>query len=615
MSPSPFMQKTFFLLALLWITMQASAADILIEAEAFTNNGGWQVDQQFMDLMGSPYLIAHGLGHPVADATTPVQVSKAGKYRIYVRTYNWTSPWYDGKGPGSFAVKVNGYTLGITGCEGKVWGWVDMGTANLRQGKNLISLHDLTGFDGRCDAIFLTSDGTVPPAKGDAAWRQNFNPVKTTRQTYDFVVIGGGVAGMCAAASAARLGLKVVLVNDRYIWGGCNSSDIRVHLGGNQEVQPYPNLGRMIREFGPSCGGNAQPADRYEDARKDSFLHAQQNITLLPSYRAVAVDKDGDRIANVTIQQTETADRITLCAPLFADCTGDGTIGYLAGADYRMGREARSEFGEERAPEVPDSMTMGASVQWYSVNGKERFPEFDYGMGFNDDNCDLVMQGEWTWETGMNRNQITDAEQIRDYGLMAVYGTWSWLKNHSAFKDEYRDRRLGWVAYVAGKRESRRLMGDYILSGDDILKDVHHEDASFSATWSIDLHFPDSTNHQHFPGREFKADTRHTVLKQPYAVPYRCLYSRNVTNLFMAGRDISVTHVALGTTRVMRTCGMEGEVVGMAASLCHKNQVSPREIYWHYLPELRNLMTVGTGRRDVPFNQSYNTPHDWSNAK
>lgn len=588
------------------------ADNILLETESFAEKGGWKVDQQFMDQMGSPYLIAHGMGHPVADAKTSFSVNEEGSYKVYVRTYNWTSPWFDGKGPGKFAVRVNNSQLGTTGDTGSAWGWVCLGTARLRKGTNTVSLHDLTGFDGRCDAVFLSNSGEMPDDGVGSTWRQRLNPRKKAEKTYDLVVIGGGIAGICAATSAARLGLSVALVNDRPIWGGCNSSDIRVHLGGDTEVEPYRSLGRLINEFGPSQGGNAQPAGQYEDCKKDSFLKAQQGLSLYPSYRAVHVLKRGNNIESVTIEHIENGNRVELHAPLFADCTGDAAVGYLASADFRMGREAKSEFGEERAPEVADSITMGVSVQWYSVKGKEKFPEFNYGMGFNDDNCDNVTMGEWTWETGMDKNQIVQAEQIRDYGLMAVYGTWSWLKNHSVHKADFRDRKLGWVAYVSGKRESRRLLGDYILKWDDIMKNVHHEDATFSTTWSVDLHFPDSLNSVQFPGRPFKADTHHTQLSAPYPVPYRCLYSRNVDNLFMAGRDISVTHVALGTTRVMRTCGMEGEVVGMAASLCRKHQATPRMIYWYYLDELKQLMTEGTGLKNVPFNQGYNVWNKWS---
>ena len=206
----------------------------------------------------------------------------------------------------------------------------------------------------------------------------------------------------------------------------------------------------------------------------------------------------------------------------------------------------------------------------------------------------------------MNYDQIADFERIRDYGLLVVYANWSFLKNRLRDNEDYRDRELGWVAYIGGKRESRRLMGDYILKQDDIDKHVFHEDAAFTASWSLDLHFPDPKNSRNFPGAEFKAATEHVQIC-PYAVPYRCLYSRNIRNLFMAGRDISVTHVALGTVRVMRTTGMMGEVVGMAASLCRRYDAEPRTIYRRHLPELRELMRRGAAREgELPDNQRFN---------
>ncbi len=583
------------------------ADSILLEAESFASKGGWKTDQQFMDIMHSPYLIAHGMGTPVEDASTQFEIREAGTYTVYVRTYNWTAPWCPGKGPGAFAVAVNGKSVGVTGNTGTAWAWQPVGKVKLKSGVQNVVLRDLTGFDGRCDAVYITNaKGDVPPNGAAQEWREKLNPRSTSYRKFDFVVVGGGIAGMCAAATAARLGMKVALVNDRPVWGGNNSSEVRVHLGGNIEMGAYKGLGRIIREFGPEKGGNAQPAAVYEDSKKEDFLKAEKNITLFPGYHAFAVSKGGENISSVSARNIESGDKVVLSAPLFADCTGDGTVGVLAGADWRMGREGKGEFHERYAPDVPDTTTMGASVQWYSVEGKEKFPEFNYGMNFNDSNCEQVMMGEWTWETGMNRNQITQAELIRDYGMLTVYANWSWLKNHSAQKARYADRKLGWVAYVAGKRESRRLMGDYILKEDDILKNVYHEDASFATTWSIDLHFPDSLNHANFPGREFKAATNHRLLKKPYDVPYRCLYSRNVNNLFMAGRNISVTHVALGTTRVMRTTGMQGEVVGMAASLCKKYGTLPRGVYRSHLAELKAMMQKGIGKKDVPDNQNYN---------
>lgn len=605
---------------MLLLSAGASAAELWIEAESFANKGGWVLDQQFIGQMGSTYLMAHGMGIPVEDAVSEINVPESGRYYVYVRTFNWTSPWSQNDGPGRFNIKINGRKLSaVLGATGDTWQWQCAGSANLKAGTNSIALHDLTGFNGRCDAIYLSTEKSPSLPDGGAALekmrrnRLGLDSSAAVDKRYDLVVIGGGIAGMCAAASAARNGMEVALVNDRPVLGGNNSSEVRVHLGGYAEIGPNQGLGRIIREFGHSRSGNAKPADYYEDEKKDSFINSEPGVTLYPCYHATGVKMDGNAISSVTIRNIEDNREMTLSAALFSDCTGDGTIGYLAGADYAMGRESRNDYNEPLAPEVADSLTMGVSIQWYSREDRKptRFPEFNYGIDFNDSNCERVTMGEWKWETGMNRNQITEAETIRDYGLLVIYSNWSHLKNHSADKGVYATRSLDWVGYISGKRESRRLLGDYILKQDDIDKNVCHEDASFTTTWSLDLHFPDPQNSKRFPGNEFKAATNHIFI-HPYAVPYRCLYSRNIDNLFMAGRNISVTHVALGTVRVMRTTGMMGEVVGMAASLCKKYQSSPRGIYQNHLPELTSMMKAGAGKdaSTLPDNQKFNLPNE-----
>ena len=602
------------LLATVLFVQGSQAADLLVEAESFSNKGGWVVDQQFMDLMGSPYLLAHGMGVPVEDASTEVTFPKRGEYYVYVRTYNWTAPWRQGEGPGRFTLSVGEEKISqVLGCTGEAWMWQKAGKVSVKEKNAVIRLHDLTGFDGRCDAIyFTTKKGDVPPsdlAELDAFRRKALHlPDKVpSAGTYDLVVVGAGIAGMSAAVSAARLGCNVALINDRPVVGGNNSSEIRVHLGGRIEMGPYKELGGLQKEFGPDKGGNAQPAATYEDQKKLDWLAREERVSLFLNYRVIGVEKEGDRIVAVTAKDIENGSELRFEAPLFSDCTGDGTVGYLAGADYRMGRESREEFGESIAPEKADKMTMGASVQWYSVetDGPSTFPEFDYGIEFTDESCERVTMGEWTWETGMNFDQIKDFERIRDYGMLVIYSNWSYLKNRLKGNDLYRNRHLGWVAYMAGKRESRRLLGDYILKEDDLTKHVAHEDASFTTTWSIDLHRPDPKNSRYFPNQEFKAVTTH-ILIYPYPVPYRCLYSRNVENLFMAGRNISVTHVALGTVRVMRTTGMMGEVVGMAASLCKKYDTTPRGVYRYHLNDLKALMKEGVNEKGLPNNQQYN---------
>lgn len=597
----------------------AHAADLLIEAESFDSHGGWKADAQFIDEMGSTYLLAHGLGEPVADAVTEAVFPSAGCYHLYVRTYNWTSPWHSGEGPGRFAVSVDGRRLPATlGATGDRWEWqyagkVDVGTPSVPGPVAAsVALTDLSGFDGRCDALYFTTDAdAMPPAGGEAlaGFRRSRSDYKevTDGGNYDLVVVGGGIAGMSAAVSAARLGCRVALIQNRPILGGNNSSEVRVHLGGALDVGPYPRLGWMQKEFGPTREGNARPPEYYEDERKLDWVRNEPGVKLFLNLHVNEVETDtAGMILSVTGQDTLTGERIRFTSPLFADCTGDGSVGYLAGAHYLIGRESREEFGEPSAPAEGDAMTMGASVQWRSrvasPGEKPGFPEFHYGLTFDDTTCHRTDMGEWTWETGMHSDQLRGFERVRDYGMLVAYSNWSYLVNRLGL---YTDRRLDWVAYVGGKRESRRLLGDYILKEDDLVKRVCHEDGSFAASWSIDLHFPDPENSRQFPDGPFIASNSHVFI-HPYAVPYRCLYSRNVGNLFMAGRDISCTHVALGTVRVMRTTGMMGEVVGMAASLCRRHGVMPRAIYQSHLPELKALMAEGVALPGLSDNQKYN---------
>lgn len=597
------------------------AGQILVEAEAFDQLGGWVVDQQFMDQMGSPMLLAHGLGAPVQDASTSVTIPP-GRYRVWVRTRNWVPSCRGADAPGRFQVLIDGAPLATPfGEEGAAWHWQDGGEVEIKREKVKVALHDLTGFAGRCDAIAFMIDPAAKPPEGDAlaSLRQAGEPQDAGQ--FDLVVVGGGMAGTCAAISAARLGLNVALVHDRPVLGGNNSSEVRVHLNGRINLPPYPRIGDVVAELDPDNQGNAQAAGFYNDEKKLRIVRAEPTLRLFLNMHAYRVEKQGDRIVAViarnvrprgegsrpsnrgqdargTQERDALATELRFRASLFADCTGDGTIGALAGADWRMGRESWQETGETLAPKEPDKMTMGSSVQWYTVETLKptAFPECPWALQFTQASCERATRGDWNWETGLNRDQIVDFESIRDHGFRAVYGNWSFLKNHSADKASYTNRQLSWVAYIAGKRESRRLLGDVILSQQDVQEQKAYPDAFVTTTWSIDLHYPDPKNTEHFPGEEFKTICK-TPTIQPYPIPYRCLYSRNVENLFMAGRDISVTHVALGTIRVMRTGGMMGEVVGMAASICKERNTTPRGVYAEHLPELQDLATRGVGRQ------------------
>ena len=643
------MKRLMTILLALGAAWTVSAETILLECEQFKDLGGWSIDSQFIDEMGSSYLLAHGLGKPVADAMTTFEVKKAGRYSVFVRTKNWTAKWSPELGAGRFNLIVNGVKLpNLLGVQGKgEWLWVKADDVELKAGVNTVSICDVNGFDGRCDAVcFSTEIATA----SDAIRPNNrtFEQSNIRTITKDLCVVGGGIAGICTAISAARLGLKVALVQDRPILGGANSSEVRVHLGGYQNLGPYPRLGDVVAEIGPKAGGNAQPAERYEDDRKMAAVKAEPNIALFLNTRIVAVEipivavesptrpvgpigpkgpsLPASRIAAVVGRDVVTGVRTRFAARLFADCTGDGTVGYLAGADWRLGRESKAETGEKDAVDVADNQILGASCQWYAERKKVKvigeggegakvltaeplnrltFPNEPWMIKFNEEAVDYALRGDWNWETGMRRDQLKDFETVRDYAMLVAYSNWNHVKNIGPRKAEFADAELVWLAYVAGKRETRRLMGDHILTYDDVFEERKYPDGTCCTTWAIDLHYPMPANQRNYDGEPFRSICTHDM-HYPYPIPYRCFYSRNVPNLFMAGRDISVTHVALGTTRVMRTHGMMGEVVGMAASICKKHGCDPRGVYEKHLDELKALMTKGVGLGQPQPPQDYN---------
>ncbi|MBM3855432.1 MAG: FAD-dependent oxidoreductase, partial [Verrucomicrobia bacterium] len=319
---------------------------VLVEAEGFAQRGGWVVDPQFMDLMGSPYLLAHGLGRPVADATTAVVVPTAGRYRVWVRTMDWVARRQAPGTPGRFHLLVGGRPLAAAfGTVGAEWHWQDGGFVELPAGRVALALRDLTGFEGRCDAILFARDpGFTPPNRDPAlaVFRRNCLGLPEQPEPageFDFVVTGGGIAGTCAALTAARLGLKVALVQDRPVLGGNNSSEVRVWLQGARNEEPWPNIGNVVAELEQDDRAHYGPANRaelYEDEKKLAVVRAEPNITLLLEHRVNAVETASGpppRITAVIAQSTLTGRRRRLAARWFADCTGDATVGALAGAD------------------------------------------------------------------------------------------------------------------------------------------------------------------------------------------------------------------------------------------------------------------------------------------
>jgi len=605
------------------------AATVLVEAEQFATLGGWDLDQQSMDQMGSPYLLAHGLGVPVADATTHLSFPSADTYHVWVRTRDWVAPWNAPGAPGRFQLLVDGVPLSETfGTTGSEWHWQYGGTIAV-EGDVELTLHDLTGFEGRCDAILFSTDPTTPKPNRDpemAQWRRKLLGLQEQPGdggAFDLVVVGGGVAGTAAAVSAARNGLTVALVQDRPVLGGNGSSEVRVWPEGHTCQQPFPHIGEIVEELCPPKGagdGNAKRGAIYADGRKLAVVRAEPRITLFLEHRVNAVEVGDGSIRAVTAQNTRSAHRVSIRGRLFADCTGDATVGYLAGADYEISTDGL--MGASNLWNVLDQASQtevlgceckdkdALTVQTESGQVAAPFPRLEWALDLTDRpfpgrasftaqwaGKGLAGLGGWFWESGFGDNPFTDLERIRDRNLRAMYGAWDALKNTDG---KYANHRLGWAAFIAGKRESRRLVGDVILTVDDFKKATQFPDPAFPNTWHIDIHEPHPDYSQGLAGDEFISictTGKEYRYEGPYWAPYRCLYSRNVSNLFMAGRDISVEREALGPVRVMRTCGMMGEIVGTAAWICVRHDTTPRGVYEQHLDVLQELMRQPGGLR------------------
>lgn len=603
---------------------QHSREFVFLEAEQFEDFGGWELDQQSMEQMGSPYLLAHGLGIPVNDAKTKIKFPTPGNYRVWVRTRDWVAPWAAPGAPGKFQVMVNNEPLNeIFGTKGAGWAWQNGGTVSVGSEAS-IALHDLTGFEGRCEAILFCKDLDFEPIndiKALTKFRRHLLGLPEKPDNggdYDFVVVGGGLAGICAAISAARNGVKVALVQDRPVLGGNGSSEIRVWPEGHTNKEPFPHIGDIVKEILPPITKkqgqvfNGVDASYYDDALKFKVVNAEKNITLFINHRAMDVETKENQIKTVVIQSTTTSRQTRLKAKFFADCTGDATIGFKAGADFEY--EIKNLMGstnlfnvldasnkeEVLACECKDKSALAMKCETGEI--AQPFPRCPWALDLSDKpfpGRKGVKSGReglqyfanmWYWESGYNQDQVNEIELIRDHNFRAMYGAWDALKNVDKM---YPNHRLGWSAFIAGKRESRRLLGDVILDALDFKSQKQFEDIAFPCSWQVDIHTPNNEFNSGFEGNEFVAENSHGKLIKYnglYWAPYRTLYSRNIENLFMAGRNISVTKTGLGPVRVMRTCGMMGEIVGKAASICVTKNVSPRDVYEKHLDKLRSLM-------------------------
>ena len=561
------LNKLLFFAVSLILSLQLSATTnrVAVSPLMFKPNG-WSVDAQFSESVGSAYLLAHGLGRRVPDARAKVTLPSTGRWRIWVRAKNWlpadvkVETANDDGWPCAFRVSVNGKKLSKTfGCSKREWSWENGGEIEIDTPEVTLAICDISGFDARFAGLIF--ERGIPPAENEALFENAAIPGEEV--SADLVVVGGGMSGCSAALAAARRGLKVALLQDRPVLGGNASAEIRVWSAG--EIR-HPIVRELRGRFAIRDSRLA-----LSDAERHRIVGNEPNIVLYLNTRAVSVEKrDDGAIASVVAVSLAENKLVRFTAPLFCDATGDGFLGAKAGAIWRMGRESRSEYGEITAPEKADADVLGASIMWSSSEANDECSFFapwaePYARGVS------AIHGEWFWEYGIGMDMIYEAELIRDRLLLAIYGAFSLAK-----RDPVNSRRtFDFCPYILGKRESRRLIGDYILTGTDIIAHRPFDDAVATGSWALDQHV---VGREGFPDVDFVSTSQEPEYFGRYWIPWRTLYSKNVPNLLIAGRCFSATHIAMCSARVINTTSQMGVAVGVGASLCKEYGCSPREL-------------------------------------
>ncbi|MBR4902274.1 MAG: FAD-dependent oxidoreductase [Victivallales bacterium] len=440
--------------------------------------------------------------------------------------------------------------------------------------------------------------------------------------SYDIVVVGGGMAGLCAAISAARHGANVALVHARPVLGGNASSEIRIHISGADQ---------SLRQTDYAESGLLYELMLENKSRNDTFNYSiwdmvlfeaaknEKNLTVYLNCPMFDCSVDGDIITSISCFQETTELTLKISAPLFVDATGNGTLGYFAGADYTQGSESNKEYGEPHAPDQPNNERMGNTILMkavdtghpvkyeppafakkltehqlrYRVHSKtmkvdaSMAPDPEEWLRLSACSCAAVDYGYWWLELmGDGDDIIPDYEKIRDDLMAYAYGLWDHIKNGGQHGAE--NFALEWVGALPGMRESRRLLGDYVLNECDILEHRQFDDAVAYGGWCVDLHAP----HGLLDFDVLPSDCHHFT--GVYTIPYRSYYSRNIRNLFLAGRDISTSKLGLASTRILGCCAVGGQAVGTAAALCVKYNVLPRELAPH-IPEVQQLILKDDG--------------------
>ena len=578
---------------------------IWLEAEAFADYGTWVVDTQFVGKMGSAYLLGAGVTGACAAASTRLAVPRSGVWHAWVRTRDWLPDYH----PGCFALEIGNRRSPSLGNSGRAgWAWQSAGSYELARGETEVRLVDLTGWFARCDAVLLTMDaGYAPPDEQSANERERMRlsgiASERDRGGMDVVVVGAGPAGTTAAIQAARAGARTLLVTDRPLLGGNASSEFRIAPRGAGTYHPE------LQEGGIDAEMQALQRETRGFDGSDAYrvlVSRERLLTVVTNVRIVAATTANGSIVSVHGVDTLTGERSRWQGRMFVDATGDGWLGFFSGAEHLFGSESREMFGEPLASDEVTERTMSGSLfsgvglaashhaAFHSIRDREPTVPFAAPAWAN------LKLPTWYERKPCSRfdglqmehphdlNEVEDPERARDELIRMAVTYWDWAKNRAVNKAEAANWRLVSVPYTLARREGRRLVGDYVLTEVDQMAGRRFPDAIGFGGYPITTHNPGGSfgEEQGYPRPE----------PPPYDIPYRCLYSKTVANLFMCGRCCSMTHRALGSMRVQSTCSVTGQAAGLAAANCVKTGLLPRSYGARHIHDLQEEL-ASSGQR------------------